>query len=406
MDDTASDPGASGPRPGVDRTDGPDDAPTADAARRPDAAGAPRASRSGRPTRPTLAAVARAAGVAPSTASLAFSGTGPVSEDTRQRILAVAAELGYDGPDPRARSLRRGRSGVIGVVLDDRLSDAFRDPVNVLTLDGIAEVAGAAGVSLLLVRSPLDDERGMAPLVDAPMDAVILIGCNVRIDPAVAVLRRRSIPVVAIEADAIEGAVPVHLDNRDASRRAAAFLHDLGHRQVTVVTLPLDSARERGPVSAERERASSAFTTTERLRGVRDVYPDAPAIASAGSSVEEGRIAGAALFTPGVEPPTAVVAQSDLLAVGVISAALDAGLRVPEDVSVVGFDGIHVDDSLLYRSPIRQLTTLVQPFVPKGEAAARAALAMLEGESPEPASFRSELRIGDTTGPPSVRPRD
>ncbi|PZE86985.1 LacI family DNA-binding transcriptional regulator [Curtobacterium sp. MCBD17_032] len=401
MDDTASDLGASGSGPDADRADGPDGTPgAADARRRPDAAEVSRASRSARAARPTLAAVARAAGVAPSTASLAFSGSGPVSEDTRQRILAVAADLGYDGPDPRARSLRRGRSGVIGVVLDDRLSDAFRDPVNVLTLDGIAEVAGAAGVSLLLVRSPLDDERGMAPLVDAPMDAVILIGCNVRIDPAVAVLRRRSIPVVAIEADTIEGAVPVHLDNRDASARAAVYLHDLGHRQVTVVTLPLDSARERGPVDAERARASSAFTTTERLRGVRDVYPDAPAVASAGSSVEEGRIAGATLFAPGAEPPTAVVAQSDLLAVGVVSAALEAGLRVPEDVSVVGFDGIHVDDSLLYRSPIRQLTTLVQPFVPKGEAAARAALAMLDGESPEPASFRSELRIGDTTGPP------
>ncbi|WIB26551.1 LacI family DNA-binding transcriptional regulator [Curtobacterium sp. MCSS17_015] len=401
MDDTASDLGASGTRPDADRAARPGDAAGAGgAARRPDAAEVTRASRSGRAARPTLAAVARAAGVAPSTASLAFSGSGPVSEDTRQRILAVAAELGYDGPDPRARSLRRGRSGVIGVVLDDRLSDAFRDPVNVLTLDGIAEVAGAAGVSLLLVRSPLDDERGMAPLVDAPMDAVILIGCNVRIDPAVAVLRRRSIPVVAIEADTIEGAVPVHLDNREASRRAAAYLRDLGHEQVTVVTLPLDSARERGPVDPDRERLSSAFTTTERLRGVRGVYPDAPAIATAGSSVEEGRIAGAALFAPGVEPPTAVVAQSDLLAVGVISAALEAGLRVPEDVSVVGFDGIQVDDSLLHRSPIRQLTTLVQPFVPKGEAAARAALAMLEGESPEPASFRSELRIGDTTAAP------
>jgi DNA-binding LacI/PurR family transcriptional regulator len=396
MDDTASDPGASG----SGATGGDVGAGAVSAGPAADRARAARASRPTGAPRPTLAAVARAAGVAPSTASLAFSGSGPVSEDTRQRILAVAAELGYDGPDPRARSLRRGRSGVIGVVLDDRLSDAFRDPVNVLTLDGIAEVAGAAGVSLLLVRSPLDDERGMAPLVDAPMDAVILIGCNVRIDPAVAVLRRRSIPVVAIEADTIEGAVPVHLDNRDASRRAAEYLRELGHRQVTVVTLPLDASRERGPVDATRERASSAFTSMERLRGVRGVYPDAPAIVTAGSSVEEGRIAGAALFAPGTESPTAVVAQSDLLAVGVISAALEAGLRVPEDVSVVGFDGIHVDDSLLHRSPIRQLTTLVQPFVPKGEAAARAALAMLEGESPEPPSFRSELRIGDTTAPP------
>ncbi|MCY1693632.1 LacI family DNA-binding transcriptional regulator [Curtobacterium sp. SL109] len=368
------------------------------------ASGTPRAAgivpAAARAARPTLVAVARAAGVAPSTASLAFSGTGPVSEETRARVLAAAAELGYDGPDPRARSLRRGRSGVIGVVMDERLSDAFRDPVNVLTLDGIAEVAGEAGASLLLVRSPLDDERGAGPLVDAPMDAVVLVGCNVRVDPAVAVLRRRGIPVVAIEADDIEGAVPIKLDNREGSGRAAEYLRDLGHTAVTVVALPLDASHHRGPISAERFAAGAAFTTTERLRGVWDVFPDAVAIEAGGSSVEEGRIAGAALFAVDGSRPTAVVAQSDLLAVGVISAALEAGLRVPEDVSVVGFDGIQVDDSLFHRSPIRQLTTLVQPFVQKGQAAARAALAMLEGESPEGAAFRSELRVGDTTAPP------
>jgi len=359
-----------------------------------------------RSSRPTLAAVARAAGVAPSTASLAFSGLGPVSEDAKARVLAAAADLGYGGPDPRARSLRRGRSGVIGVVMDERLSDAFRDPVNVLTLDGIAEVAGAAGASLLLVRSPLDDEQGAGPLVDAPMDAVVLVGCNVRIDPAVAVLRRRQIPVVAIEADEIEGAVPVQLDNRDASRRAAEYLQGLGHRDVTVVTLPLDAARRRGPIDAARQDEGIAFTTLERLRGVRQVYPEAVAIETAGSSVEEGLLAGTELFAPDGPRPTAVIAQSDLIAVGVISAALDAGLRVPEDVSVVGFDGITVDDSLLHRTPIRHLTTLVQPFVQKGQAAARAALAMLGGAEPQPASFTSELRVGDTTGPPPISNAD
>jgi DNA-binding LacI/PurR family transcriptional regulator len=344
--------------------------------------------------------VARAAGVAPSTASLAFSGTGPVAEETRQRVLAIAAELGYDGPDPRARSLRRGRSGVVGVVLDERLSDAFRDPVNVQTLDGIAEVAGAAGASLLLVRSPLDDAEGFGPLVDAPMDAVILIGCNVRIDAAVAVLGRRRIPVVAIEAEHIDGAVPIQLDNREASRRASAFLRDLGHRAVTIVSLPLDAARTTGAASAEALAAATGFTTTERIAGVHGVFADAPVYATGGSTVEEGRLAGSALLADPSRRPTAIVAQSDLLAVGVISAALELGLRVPEDLSVVGFDGIRIDDSLLHRAPFRTLTTLVQPAVQKGRAAARAALAMLEGAEPEAASFRSELRIGDTVGPP------
>ncbi|PZF63052.1 transcriptional regulator [Curtobacterium sp. MCBD17_013] len=351
--------------------------------------------------RPTLAAVARAAGVAPSTASLAFSGAGPVAAETKERVLAVAAELGYDGPDPRARSLRRGRSGVVGVVLDDRLSDAFRDPVNVQTLDGIAEVAGAAGASLLLVRSPLDGAEGFGPLVDAPVDAVVLIGCNVRIDAAVAVLRRREIPVVAVEAEHIAGAVPIMLDNRDASRRGAEYLRDLGHTDVAVVALPIDPDRTRGPLTPELAGRATSFIALERLRGVHEVFPDAAAVVAGGSAVEEGRLAGATLFA-GPSRPTAVVAQSDLLAVGVIVAALDAGLRVPQDVSVVGFDGIRIDDSLLHRSPVQTLTTLVQPAVQKGQAAARAALAMLEGEEPEPAAFRSELRVGDTVGPPPV----
>lgn len=352
--------------------------------------------------RPTLAAVARLAGVAASTASLVFSGAERVADATRERVLAAAAELGYDGPDPRARSLRRGRSGVIGVVLDERLSDAFRDPVNVLTLDGIAEVAGERDVSLMLIRSPRDHQP-YGPLIDAPVDAVILIGCGLRIDPAIAVLRRRRIPVVAIEADDIDGAVPIQLDNREGSRRAAAFLRDLGHQQVTVVALPLDDSGHRGWVSPQDLAHATSFPALERLRGVRGVFPDAPAVVTAGSTVHEGRLAGAALFGPRVpldQRPTAVVAQSDLLAVGVISAALENGLRVPEDVSVVGFDGIRVDDSLFHSSPIRSLTTLVQPFVQKGQAAARAALAMIDGEPATAAAFRSQLRIGDTTAAP------
>ena len=86
---------------------------------------------SARAARPNLAAVAALAGVSPSTASLAFSGAGPVSDATRAKVLAAAEQLNYGGPDPRAQSLRRGRSGIVGAVLEDTLSNAFRDPINV-----------------------------------------------------------------------------------------------------------------------------------------------------------------------------------------------------------------------------------------------------------------------------------
>ena len=115
--------------------------------------------------RPTLAAVARLAGVSASTASLAFSGGGPVSVETKRRVLDAAEQLGYAGPDPRARSLRRGRSGIVGTVIEDSLSGAFRDPVNIAMLDGLSDVVGAAGASLLL----LPEQAGEAsrPSADA-----------------------------------------------------------------------------------------------------------------------------------------------------------------------------------------------------------------------------------------------
>src|SRR3954468_19849994 len=92
--------------------------------------------------RPTLAGVAARAGVSASTASLVFSGAGPVSAATRERVLAAAADLDYAGPDPTARSLRRGRSGVIGIVTEDRLAEAFHDPINLALLDGIGDALG------------------------------------------------------------------------------------------------------------------------------------------------------------------------------------------------------------------------------------------------------------------------
>ncbi|GAB3604893.1 substrate-binding domain-containing protein [Conyzicola nivalis] len=337
------------------------------------------------PPRPNLAAVAALAGVSASTASLAFSGAGPVSDATRARVLAAAAELDYAGPDPRAQSLRRGRSGIIGVVIEDRLADAFRDPMNIAMLDGIADVTGTAGLALLL----LTDTGGAADISVAPMDAVVLIGCSTRLDQSVVTLRQRGIPIVAIEAERMQGVVPIDLDNRDATRRGAEHLRGLGHERVALVTLPLGPEHERGALTPEREAASSAFTATQRIRGARDVYPDAVGVVAAGSTVEEGELAGRELLSA-ADRPTAVIAQSDLLAVGVIRAAEALGLSVPGDLSVLGFDGVRLD---------LDLTTLVQPAVEKGSAAGRAVLASLAAAPDEPAAFTSELHIGATTGP-------
>lgn len=339
-------------------------------------------------SRPNLAAVAALAGVSASTASLAFSGAGPVSAATRARVLAAAEKLNYAGPDPRAQSLRRGRSGVIGVVIEDRLSDAFRDPMNIAMLDGIAEEAGGAGAALLLLT---DTGAERVDIASATMDAVILIGCSTSLDHSVAVLRQRGIPIVGVEADAMDGVLAIGLDNRDATARAARHLRGLGHEHIAVVALPLEDSKRERPLPADWESIATSHTTRERLRGLRDVYPDFDGIVATGSSIEAGRSAAMRLLDS-ARRPTAIVAQSDLLALGVIRAAEELGIAVPAQLSVVGFDGIRTDGGGGH-----DLTTLVQPAVAKGRAAGRAALDLLEGRPAIAVGFTSEFHLGATT---------
>lgn len=340
-------------------------------------------------TRPTLAAVAARAGVSASTASLVFSGAGPVAQATRTRVLEAAAELDYAGPDPTARSLRRGRTGVIGVVTEDRLGDAFRDPINLALLDGLGDELADEGFGLLV----LPWAPGSAvDLAAAPMDAAILLGCSADLAHSVEVLQQRRIPLVAIEAPALSGVISIDLDNAEAARRGARLLRELNHERVAIVTLPLDVTRTRAALTAEREAAATAFTAVERIRGVREEVPDAWGVSAGGSTVGEGYAAGLALLdVPAADRPTAIVAQSDLLAVGVIRAAEELGLAVPDDLSVLGFDGIRLEGITPHA-----LTTLVQPAVEKGRAAGRAVRAALAGETPDAVALTSELRRGAT----------
>lgn len=344
-------------------------------------------------SRPTLASVAARAGVSASTASLVFSGAGPVAAATRDRVLEAAAALDYAGPDPMARSLRRGRTGVVGVVTEDRLGDAFRDPMNLALLDGLGDELADEGYGVLVLPWAPD---AAVDLAAAPMDAAVLLGCSTDLAHSVEVLQQRRIPIVAIEAPALPGVVAIDIDNREATRRGCEVLRELGHEHVALVTLPLDGERLRGDLTPEREEASTAFTTSERIRGARDVFPDARGVSAGGSTVSEGYTAAIRLLDVSHEArPTAIIAQSDLLAAGVIRAAEELGIAVPEELSVLGFDGIRLDGITPHR-----LATLVQPAVEKGRAAGRAVREALDGGSPASVALVCELRHGATVAPP------
>ena len=344
--------------------------------------------------RPTLAVVASRAGVSPSTASLAFAGSPRVAAPTRERVLAAAAELGYAGPDPLAASLRRGRVGVVGAFVGERLLYAFRDPVAVQLLDGITEVLGAHGVGLLLLAGDAGRPTA-AQLARIPLDAAIFATCGLEDDPALDLLRARGVPVVAVEGPVAEGVVLVDIDDRRGTADLAAHLRDLGHHRVATVAMPLRLDGTRGPVDAARRARAHYRDVRHRIAGVEDVFGPVPVLETASNAVAEGERAGRALLdVPPGERPTAVVAQSDVLAAGVVQAATDLGLRVPGDVSVGGFDGA----DLPWLPGV--LTTVVQPSDAKGRAAAEAAMALVAGGRPADVTLPVALRIGTTTGPP------
>lgn len=345
--------------------------------------------------RATISDVARAAGVAPSTASVVFSGKTPVSDATRLKVLGAAEELGYTGPDPRAASLRRGRSGIVAVVFEGPLGSAFLDPVQRLMMDGLSEAVAPLGAGLLLLHDFIESGESdpSAPtLTTAPIDAAVLIGCSPVLRESLEAVHARGIPVVVIEGDAGEGVARIALDNRDAQRHAAEHLRGLGHENVAIVTLGRDKRREPGWITPGDE--ITVDVTRDRLAGARDVYPDAPAFSAATSTIDGGAAAGRIVLADPENRPTAVIAQSDLLAAGVIRAAEELGLRVPEDLSVTGFDGIPVDGLAPYA-----LTTLVQAATEKGRAAGAVVAAMLDGEEPTSILFTCEFRLGNTTGP-------
>ena len=343
------------------------------------------------PRRATLADVARAAGVSTSTASVVFSGKTKVSDATSARVRGVAAELGYTGPDPMAASLRTGRSGIVAVVLEGPLRTAFLDPVTIPMMDGLADGLASLGAGILLLRDEPEDDDAPS-LATAPVDAVVLIGCSGRTRESLEVVRGRGLPVVVIEGDAGEGVPQISLDNHQAAKGIARYIRDLGHSNVAIVTLPLDSDHARGPIDRLRLQRATVDVSVHRFSGVAEVFPEATALSAGASSIDEGLLAGRALLTDPATRPTAVLAQSDLLAVGVIRAAEELGLRVPEDISVAGFDGVQVDGI----GP-HVLTTMVQPAAEKGRAAGEQIARMLRGELAHSLDFTCTFRAGTTT---------
>jgi DNA-binding LacI/PurR family transcriptional regulator len=363
------------------------------------------------PGRPTLETVAQAAGVSAMTVSNAYNRPDQLSEETRARVLAVAKELGYAGPDPAGRSLRTRRADTIGVLLTEQLPYAFADPGLVSFLHGLASGLADAGQALLLVPTEVNAEH--AHVRNALVDGFVLTSL-VPGHPAVADVLGRRLPVVSWGQPKIPGVPRICVDNARAAAKAARHLLELGHTSFGVVTFgdsarplayagvtpgdgdPDAPARVPGVQLGMRARVSG-FLRALHAGGIDPA--SVSVVAAARNSRAAGRDAAARMLAD--RRPTAAFGVTDVLALGTLDAAASAGIDVPRQLSVVGFD-----DVAAAAASVPPLTTVAQSLFDQGRLAASVVLDQVAGRPVRIPPIRTEVVVRGSTAPPiSTTPR-
>jgi DNA-binding LacI/PurR family transcriptional regulator len=350
--------------------------------------------------------IAVATGVSVATVSNAFNHPERLSESKRTEIFAVAASLGYGGPHPGASSLRRsGMVGAIGFMITDWLAYAVEDPASTLLLQGIAHTSQMTETILTLLPfggAVADDAmelgRTRAVLQRAVVDGFIAF--NLPDDhPAVRSVLARGAPLITVDAPKLDGIGWVGIDERAAARTAADHLLTLGHKRIGILVDRLSPDGHTGPVSAARLGRARDLVARERLRGYADAFEthdvsmtDSPIVEAGGYSALHARRAAGELADR-ESSLTAVLATSDMMAIGLLDAFADRNTAVPDAVSVIGFDDIPAAEA-------RRLTTVHQPLMDKGKWAAEMLFAALHGAPAGQLSLPWHLQIRRTTAPP------
>jgi DNA-binding LacI/PurR family transcriptional regulator len=352
------------------------------------------AAKSAQGKRAGLVSVARALGVSPSTVSNAYNRPDQLSPALRERVFATAAELGYAGPDPVARSLRSGRAGAVGLVFYEQLAYAFNDPAAVRFLQGASEAIDEQQLAMVLVPGPQGRPAREPALRTAAVDGFIAHGLPAD-DPLLEATLGRRLPTVIVDSQPVAGLDFVGIDDKTAAESALAHLLALGHRRIGILSFRLEDVDD--PLAATG-RADSVGQ--RRLEGCARAllaggltWEDVTVEPCAAVSLDAGEAALAALLDRSPET-TAVFAFSDVLALGAKRAAQALGLQVPRHLSIVGFDGT---------APAAEaLTSIHQPQREKGRLAAERLIAAFGPEPPAPASELLPTRLveaGSTAAP-------
>ena len=325
---------------------------------------------------PTIYDIAKTVGVSPSTVSRALTKPGRLNAHTERRIREAAATLGYR-TNPMARALPTGRTGTFAVVLSDVTNPVYFDLVR-----AAEKVTSEEGLTLVIAdaQESSEVEIAAATRLAASVDGIVLVASRLSDDAVAEVSRMKPVALVNRQVDEVPGIVP---DPVPGVSQALDHLGVLGHRSIGYLAGPAASWMN-------RRRWDTLFDlAVERSMSIVEIGASAPTVDGGAESLRRVRASGVG----------AVFAYNDLMAMGLIRAAVAAGVSIPDDLSVVGFDDIFGADLI---TP--SLTTIRSPLAEAGDLAIRSVIAASKNIPSAPTrSLQTALVVRQSTGPVPVR---
>jgi len=318
----------------------------------------------------TLKSIAKELGITHTTVSNVYNNPAKVSEALRQKIIDYEQTVNYEGPNPTARSLKRGSCGAIGIIFNDQLSYAFTDAHDIAFLHGVSSVCEVEGTNIVLIPL-MTKASNKLDMLTAIVDGYIL-NAPYKNNPGTQKALARGLPSVVVDFDSPQH-VSVLTNDRSIMAEVTRHILDLGHRRIAIITFPHSEGGQE-LFSLEHEISSDNYVVSERLQGCRQALTaagialDTVQVCEASNNGEGGKIAVDRLLA--ADPViTAFICLSDRLAYGAMARCRQLGLSIPHRVSVTGFDNLLPVE----REPgLPRLTTVAQNAFDKGRRAAEA----------------------------------
>jgi len=318
-------------------------------------------------TKITISEIARRAGVSKTAVSFAFNYPERLSEDTLRRILTVADEVGY-APDPVASNLKTRRTGCIGILVPQPIPVMTRNPYLLTFIEGVGDVCHESGMSLMLVP-PLKGNLRRA-IVRAAVDGFLTLGLET-FRGTMIVLQQRGVPFVMVDSDPTPDIPCVNIDDEAGAYAAMSYTLARGHRDIAIFGIRSGHAGDYRKYAGTLQRRIAGYARALAEHGLSLDDPNIHLLECECDAA--GGYEGLHALWQSRWQPTAIVAMADVIAIGVMQAARELGVRIPEDLSLIGYDDIEAS-----QLTCPALTTVRQPTVEKGRAAAQLLLQRIE----------------------------